>query len=157
MALDIDSTLDKGFFAHIRHINTFDFALRMYNFTQDTYRQHAGEPWSIGAHPTYVSNTPLGRSFAGFMRDYIATAYNPSLATNWTIDQCAIAQGYDLLIRDSVNCKVLNVAYYDTIYHLPHEFGGKQGFLEAGGRVTIENFSDRLAAAMRGSMNDACN
>jgi hypothetical protein len=148
MALDIDSTLDDQFFAHLQHITTFDFAFRMYNFTSDTNRQVGGEPWSIGAHPTYVSSTPSGRIFAGFMRDYIAAAYDPTLPTNWTIDQCAIAQGYDLLIRNDPDRKVLNVAYYSTIYHLPHEFGGKEGFLDAGGRVTMDNFRDRLTAVM---------
>jgi len=149
MALDIDSIVSSAFFDQLDAIRDADLGLRMYNFTPDGSTQVAGEPWSIGAHPTYVSNTELGCRFAGFLRAYVSAAYDPRLATNWTIDQCAIAQAYDLLVSKACRCKLMNNAYHPPVCHLPHEFGSKADLLEAGGRVTINNFRTRLAAIHR--------
>lgn len=148
MALDIDSLVTPDFFDHLSHIASFDLGLRMYNFTSETQQQVGGEPWSIGAHPTYVANTGIGRHFAELLRKYVSAAYDPQLPTNWTIDQCAIAQAYDLLIRSNRDCRVLNFAYYRAVYRLPHEFGGKQQLLDFGGRVTMDNFHQCLNAAL---------
>lgn len=148
MALDVDSLLAREFFDRLPEITSFDFALRMYNFSPQTGEQSGGEPWSIGAHPTYVANTPLGRDFARLMRNYVSAAYDPALPTNWTVDQCALAQAYHLLVRGRPDCRVLNIAHYPQVYHLPHEFGGKQGLLDFGGPVTMANFHQLLARAV---------
>ena len=122
-------------------INEHDLGLRMYSFDMSCRRQIAGEPWSIGAHPTYFSSTENGYKFSEFIGKYIAFAYNPNLLTNWTIDQCAIARAYDLLIRPNHSIKVIDFSTFDTISHLPSS--SKTEFLHEGGLVTLENFWDR--------------
>ena len=121
LVMDIDATVSAGFANFCPHIGTFDFGLRMFSFARDSNRQVAGQPWSIGAHLTYVSDTLIGRRFARFLGDYILAAYDPKLPTTWTIHQCAIAQGYDLMLRDRPEHKVLNFAFYDQLSHLPQD------------------------------------
>ena len=142
LVMDIDATVSAGFANFCPHIGTFDFGLRMFSFARDSNRQVAGQPWSIGAHLTYVSDTLIGRQFARFLGDYILAAYDPKLPTTWTIDQCAIAQGYDLMLRDRPEHKVLNFAFYDQLSHLPQEYGGREQFLLAGGSITPANFRE---------------
>ncbi len=150
VALDVDCALLPEFFAAAPRLLDQDFALRMYAF-DESFRQVSGEPWSIGAHPTHVGAGPAGRRFAAFLRAYLHAAYDPALVTNWTIDQCAIAQGYDLIVRPDRSLRVLNLAREAPGYRLPEEDGGKAAFLHAGGAVTMANFAERLAAALAGA------
>ncbi len=144
IAMDVDSELLPAFFETWPQIAKHDLGLRMYSF-DDSGRQIGGEPWSIGAHPTYVAYDLAGIRFANFVRDYIHAAYDPSLVTNWTIDQCALARGYDLLVRGRVGDKVFNFARGTCLYRLPNDYGGKQAYLDAD-PVTPASFFDRLAA-----------
>ncbi len=144
LVMDIDSELEPAFFTRREEIAKFDAGLRMYSFDPKTRRQVGAEPWSIGAHPTYVSATPAGRRFADFLSAYIRAAYDPSLVTNWTIDQCAIARGYDLIFRPTPERTVLNFAHFEAISRLPP--GSKEAFLMEGGLIDLNNFPDRAAA-----------
>lgn len=144
-AFDIDGTLDPAFFLDCPRLLEHDAALRMYTFDA-TGRQAAGEPWSIGAHPTVLGPTPLGRAVAAFLGGYLRQAYDPALPTNWTIDQCAIAQAHDLILRPDPEARVLNLALAPPCYELPEAFGGKQAFLDHGGRVAPADFAARLAS-----------
>jgi hypothetical protein len=144
LAMDIDSELDPGFFEHLDLIRRHDAGLRMYSFSPETKRQIGGEPWSIGAHPTYLARTEVGWRFVAFLVAYIDAAYDASSVANWTIDQCAIARAYDLILRPSVEgdtgeATVLNFAYQPSISRLPG--AGKQAFLNEGGGVTTANFA----------------
>lgn len=141
-SMDIDCELQPSFFTSFSRVKSHAFGFRMYTFDQQG-RQDAGEPWSIGAHPTYIGNSDIGRRFAGFLGAYIRAAYDPTLPTNWTIDQCAIAQGYDLLVKPTPGLSVVNFAHEPATYRLPEEFGGKAAFLEARG-VTMETLIDAL-------------
>jgi hypothetical protein len=147
VAMDIDALAVPGFFAALAGLAGQDLGLRAYTFDAG-WRQVGGEPWSIGAHPTYVADSPLGRRFAAFLVRYIDAAYDPALPTNWTIDQCAIAQAYDLLVRGDAAARVANLAHAAPLTLLPDAFGGKQAMLEADGLVTPENFRVRLEAAV---------
>jgi hypothetical protein len=146
VAMDVDSELLPSFFETWPWIVQHDFGLRMYSF-DDSGRQITGEPWSIGAHPTYVAHSSAGVRFARFLRDYILAAYDASLVTNWTIDQCAIARGYDLLVRGAVGVKVINFARGMPLYRLPNDYGGKQAYLNSD-PVTPAGFFDRLPATL---------
>ncbi len=144
LVMDIDSELEPAFFERREAIAKYDAGLRMYSFDPNTRRQVGAEPWSIGAHPTYVSATPPGRKFAAFLGAYIRAAYDPSLVTNWTIDQCAIARGYDLIFRPMAEQSVLNFAQFEAISRLPS--GSKAEFLMEGGLTDLNNFRERAAA-----------
>ncbi|MDR3413385.1 MAG: hypothetical protein P4L87_20930 [Formivibrio sp.] len=142
LIMDIDSEIDTGFFTKLSEITAHDLGLRMYSFNDETRIQVAGEPWSIGAHPTYVAGSMVGQKFMRFIAKYVSAAYTPELVTNWTIDQCAIARAYDLLVRKNALVKVLNFAAFDTISHLPSD--SKLAFLHEGGLVTTMNFWSRV-------------
>jgi hypothetical protein len=144
LAMDIDSELDPDFFEHLDLIRRHDAGLRMYSFSPQTKRQVGGEPWSIGAHPTYLAYTQVGRRFAAFLAAYIEAAYDATSVANWTIDQCAIARAYDLILRPSIerdtgDATVLNFAYQPSISRLPE--AGKLAFLNEDGGVTTDNFA----------------
>ncbi len=141
--MDIDTALEPAFFTLLPKLLDAEFGLRMYSFDPATNRQIAGEPWSIGAHPSWVANTETGRRFGRFLRDYIATAYDPKAPTNWTIDQCAIARGYDLLIRDR-GLRVLNFAFSGRLATLAQEHPSKAAFRAARG-VDAANFAECVA------------
>jgi hypothetical protein len=141
LVLDIDSELKANFFVQCEAISAFDFGLRMYTFDQKTRFQVGGEPWSIGAHPTYLSASPIARRFAAFLGAYICAAYDPTLPTNWTIDQCAIARGYDLIARHLPAAKILNFAAFEDFCRLPGR--SKTEFLTENGFVGIHNFQER--------------
>ncbi len=143
LVMDIDSILDIGFFKTYDAMKSCDFALRMYSFSPETWKQLGDEPWSIGAHPTYLSATAIGQRFAAFISAYICKAYDPAHVTNWTIDQCAIAQAYDLIVRRAPAASVLNLAFSPSISHLPS--GSKDDFLVEGGLVDFANFSGLAA------------
>lgn len=142
LVTDIDAAIEPALFAALPTIIDADFGFRMYSFDPKTNRQIAGEPWSIGAHPTYVSATATGARLARFLRDYICTAYDPAALTNWTIDQCAIGRGYDLLIRDRTELTVLNFAFFARITKLAQESPSKAAFLREQD-VSIADFWDR--------------
>jgi tetratricopeptide (TPR) repeat protein len=155
LAMDIDSELDPDFFEHLDVIRRHDAGLRMYSFSPETKRQVGGEPWSIGAHPTYLAHTAVGRRFAAFLAAYIDAAYDANSVANWTIDQCAIARAYDLILRPSIEgdtgeATVLNFAFQPSISRLPE--AGKTAFLNEGGGVTTGNFA-ALAAAYTNARN----
>ncbi len=143
LVLDIDSELEANFFVRLQAIAGFDLGLRMYSFDPRTRLQVGGEPWSIGAHPTYLAASPIARRFAAFLGAYIGTVYDPTLTTNWTIDQCAIARAYDLIVRHSLEAKVLNLAAFEPISRLPP--ASKAEFLMENGGVGIANFRERAA------------
>jgi tetratricopeptide (TPR) repeat protein len=149
IAMDVDAAIEPDFFGYVRHVTQFGAGLRMYTFDRNTGKQFGGEPWSIGAHPTFVAPTETGRAFAAFLHNYVCAAYDAGLPTNWTIDQCAIAQGYELILRKDPDFRVLNFAHYHKIAALPHEFGGKAAFLQAGGLVTADNFFEHVAVCTR--------
>jgi hypothetical protein len=144
LALDIDCELDPDFFRHLDLIRRHDVGLRMFSFSLQTKRQVSDQPWSIGAHPTYIARTPTGKRFAAFLIAYIEAAYDATLVSNWTIDQCAIARAYDLLLRPSVEgdagrATVMNFAVHPAIARLPE--AGKLEFLNEDGGVTVDNFA----------------
>ncbi len=156
LALDVDCELDPGFFLHLDTMLRHDIGLRMYNFSPQTNRQVAGEPWSIGAQLTYVADNEVGRRFAAFLVAYIAAAYDPDRIVNWTIDQCAIARAYDLILRPSVEgatgaATVLNFAYQLPLARWPDV--GKTAFLNEGGGVTMDNFAALAAGYAGGPKN----
>ncbi len=128
LILDIDCELNDHFVAALDQLGKFDIGLRMFNFDKVTRRQFAGEPWSIGAHPTYCRNTPNGRALIRLIGDFVRTAYDPALETNWCIDQCAIARAFDLISTADSNLQVLNFAETIPFYHLPEEFGSKEEY-----------------------------
>jgi hypothetical protein len=144
LAMDIDSELDPAFFHQLDVIRSHDAGFRMHSWSRETGRQISGRPWSIGAHPTYLSPTALGRRFAAFMVAYIQATYDPTLVTNWTIDQCAIARAYDLIVRPltktvAAAVSVLNFAFHPAISRLPG--ADKIAFLNEAGGVTRDHFA----------------
>ena len=140
LVLDVDCTLEPDFFQKIGPLRQYSFGLRMDSFHIQTGQQIGGEPWSIGAHLTYVSATPAGRRFAAFLRDYIRAAYDPELVTNWTIDQCAIAQAHDLLLRPAPDLSIVNLAHFVPLARLPR--AGKLEFLREGTQADLGNFEE---------------
>jgi hypothetical protein len=144
LVLDIDTELDASFFTRLPEIAGFEAGLRMYSFDPQTRKQVGAEPWSIGADPTYLSGSAITRRFAEFLGRYIAAAYDPGLVTNWTIDQCAVARGYDLLLKSLPQDAVLSFAAFEPITRIPA--GSKAEFLRAGGFVGLGDFRQRAAA-----------
>ncbi len=140
IAVDVDSAITPEFFRSLELLKSHSFGLRAYTFPPNSRKQHNGEPWAIGAHPTYVECSDQGLKFASFLQHYVQTAYDPKLLTNWCIDQCAIGRAYDLMIGDDVSIRLLNFAHVPSLYELPDDFGGKEEFITHKGSISTENF-----------------
>ena len=66
--MDIDATMERWVRQFLPTHWDIDFGLRMFSFARDSNRQVAGQPWSIGAHLTYVSDTLIGGRYAALSR-----------------------------------------------------------------------------------------
>lgn len=143
VAVDVDSTITPEFFHKLDSILENDFGFRAFTFPPNSRRPVAGEPWAIGAHPTFVNFREIGLEFAYFLQKYVQHAYNPKWFTNWCIDQCAIGRGYDLLIAENPEIRLMNFAYVANLYELP-DGAGKDAFLEGHGGISTDNFLEKV-------------
>ncbi|MCW8306981.1 glycosyltransferase family 2 protein [Acidiphilium sp. PA] len=141
--IDIDNIISADFFKQIRGLKAADLALRMHNF-DDSQRQIAGEPWSINASQMYVAANEIGKLYGKILKNFISVAYDPSLPTNWTIDQNAVGQGFDYCRKKYPELNIIDLAKYESITVMPHNVGGKEALYNLGGAITISNFEEFL-------------
>ncbi|SIQ07048.1 glycosyltransferase family 2 protein [Acidiphilium angustum] len=141
--IDIDDIISADFFEKVDGLRAADLALRMHNF-DESQRQIAGEPWSINASQMYVAANEIGKLYSKILKNFISVAYDPSLPTNWTIDQNAVGQAFDYCRKKYSKINVINLVEYGSITVMPHNIGGKEALFNFHGAVTIYNFEEFL-------------
>ena len=147
--MDIDATVSAGFANFCPHIGTFDFGLRMFSFARDSNRQVAGQPWSIGAHLTYVSDTLIGRRFARFLGDYILAAYDPKLPTTWTIGSVRDCAGLRPYAARSPGTQGAELRLLRPAVPSAAGVRRQRAVLLAGGSITPANFREAAGPYIR--------
>ncbi len=141
--IDIDDIISADFFEKVDGLRAADLALRMHNF-DESQRQIVGEPWSINASQMYVAANEIGKLYSKILKNFISVAYDPSLPTNWTIDQNAVGQAFDYCRKKYSKINVINLVEYGSITVMPHNIGGKEALFNFHGVVNIYNFEEFL-------------
>lgn len=141
--MDIDLCLNRHFFEDYQQITSHDFGLRMDSFHSDPRHQNLGEPWTINAQSMFIKPSIIGYKFLAMIRDYIVAAYSPDNIENWTVDQCAIAQAYSVLIDRNPGLKIRNLSLYESIFLSAQAFANKDDLI-AGAGVNQVNLIDLI-------------
>lgn len=121
LVLDIECLVEEELFELLPNVSSHQFGMWKHTFDEND-QQIRGEPWSITSYPIYISNSPIGQRFTDFAVRYIHSAYDPSLATNWTIDLVVLAQAHSLIVQGT-RATVLNLARSAKLVRFPFELG----------------------------------
>ncbi|MGN8119829.1 tetratricopeptide repeat protein [Labrys sp. 22185] len=144
---DIDAYFPEDFFRRLREIEPFDFGFRLYAF-DEAGRQRHGQPWGFGAGITLLGRNDITPKFARFLANYIQIAYDRWAPTNWCIDQCALAQAFDIYVRPRWHDFAIKfMDNGEPLLVMPHHVGGKAEFKLQGDLISTQNFWQKIDTA----------
>ncbi|WP_156680982.1 tetratricopeptide repeat protein [Sphingomonas profundi] len=147
--MDIDLRVTANFPAVVRDLADYDIGLRMDGFPGQGTRQIRGEPWTINAQSMYISGKAPGIEFLRIIQEYIAAAYDPANLSNWTVDQCAIAQAFSWLNSYVPNLRTKNLTFAPALFDTSQSYPTKDAFLRAN-PITYEGILALAAGAEDG-------
>lgn len=125
---------------------TTDYGFRLYAYDKSG-RQLNGEPWGFGAGISYFGDPEKLPEIGNFLSNYLNTAYNPENPTNWCVDQCALAEAFQLFVAP--HWDALRIKFMDdgpSLMVMPHHVGGKKELLAHEGAVSQEDVLQDLLA-----------